>query len=261
MNQRIPILVYHHVYPDGADELNVNKPGECTGVIAESAFGRQMQYLADNKMTIVSTSSVVDWLIDDAPLPERAVVLHFDNGWLDTITVAKPVLDTFGFTATCFVITDSANATSQGKRAAIHTKTEGTVEKPFMAWDQIRGLVAAGWEIGAHTATHCRMADKHGTEGDEGVLGEVDRSGAAFEEQLGCVPLHFAYPSGSRNTRTDELLQDHYRSLRLWHFEQPPAWSFTTNATSPLAIDCQNIDNTVTFADFERLFEQAFTDG
>ena len=168
MNQRIPILVYHHVYPDGAGELDVNKTGECTGVIAESAFRRQMQYLADNKMEVVSTSNVVDWLIDDAPLPEHAVVLHFDNGWLDTFTVTKPVLDSFGFTATCFVITDSANATSEGKRAAIRTKTEGIVEKPFMTWDQIRELVAAGWEIGAHTASHCRMADKLEAEGDEG---------------------------------------------------------------------------------------------
>ena len=261
MNQRIPILVYHHVYPDGAGELDVNKPGECTGVIAESAFRRQMQYLADNKMEVVSTSNVVDWLIDDAPLPEHAVVLHFDNGWLDTLTVAKPVLDSFGFTATCFVITDSANATSEGKPAAIRTKTEGIVEKPFMTWNQIRELVAAGWEIGAHTASHCRMADKHEAEGDEGVLDEVDRPSAAFQEQLGRLPLHFAYPSGSRNTRTDELLQDHYRSLRLWHFEEQPVWSFTENTTSRLAIDCQNIDNTVTIADFERVFEEAFTNG
>jgi len=261
VNQRIPILVYHHVYPDGADELNVNKPGECSGVIAESAFRWQMQYLADNKMKVVSTSDVVDWLIDNAPLPEHAVVLHFDNGWLDTFTVTKPVLDSFGFTATCFVITDSANATSEGKRAAIRTKTEGIVEKPFMTWDQIRELVAAGWEIGAHTASHCRMADKYEAEAGKGVLDEVDRPSAAFQEQLGRLPLHFAYPSGSRNTRTDDLLQDHYRSLRLWHFEQQPVWSFTENTTSRLAIDCQNIDNTVTFENFERLFEEAFTNG
>ena len=90
MNQRIPILVYHHVYPDGAGELDVNKTGECTGVIAESAFRRQMQYLADNKMEVVSTSNVVDWLIDDAPLPEHAVVLHFEDFLGDGLADAVP---------------------------------------------------------------------------------------------------------------------------------------------------------------------------
>ena len=130
-----------------------------------------------------------------------------------------------------------------------------------MTWEQVERLVDAGWEIGAHTATHCKLADRHVEQRDEVVIREAEVANEVFERHLGSIPEHFAYPSGSRNTRTDELLQDHYRSLRLWHFEEQPVWSFTENTTSRLAIDCQNIDNTVTFADFERLFEEAFTNG
>ena len=41
----------------------------------------------------------------------------------------------------------------------MRTHAEGVVEKPFMDWAQLGGLVEAGWEIGAHTATHPRLAE------------------------------------------------------------------------------------------------------
>ena len=71
------------------------------------------------------------------------------------------------------------------------------------------------------------------------------------------MPRHFAYPSGSRNTETDELLAPLYRSLRLWHDDFPIVWTITDRATSRLAIDCQNIDVRVPFADFQRIFTEA----
>ena len=86
---------------------------------------------------------------------------------------------------------------------------------------------------------------------------EVESSNEAYAARLGFVPAHFAYPSGSRNDRTDALLARYYRSLRVWHFSHPPVWTFTDGATSPLALDCQNIDNTVPFEDFARIFDEA----
>ena len=60
--------------------------------------------------------------------------------------------------------------------------------------------------------------------------------------------------------RTDEVLSAYYRSLRLWHFEWPIRWSFTRADTPVDAIDCQNIDLRVSFADFQRIFTSEATD-
>ena len=117
-------------------------------------------------------------------------------------------------------------------------------------------MVDAGWQIGAHTATHCKVADKYATEGEESIVNEVESSSSMFEKYLGFVPKHFAYPSGSRSEDTDILLSRYYRSLRLWHFEWPIRWTFTDSDTSILAIDCQNIDIRVSFEDFELMFRQ-----
>ncbi len=104
---------------------------------------------------------------------------------------------------------------------------------------------------------HCKVAEKHAAGGDEGVVLEVQTSNDMFKRRLGFVPDHFAYPSGSRNDRTDTLLSRYYRSLRLWHFELPIRWTFTDYNTSRLALECQNIDLRVPFEDFKRLFNEA----
>ena len=252
--RRVPILVYHHVYPEGAPELDPAADG--AGILGEAEFTRQMRYLDDEGWTVVSTSSIADWLAG-GELPARSVALHFDNGWLDTLEVAFPLLRERGMAATCFPITDGIEAASRGGSAAVRTLTEGVVDKPFMTWEHLRRLVAAGWEIGGHTATHCKMAEKFEAGGEAGVVEEVRISHGLMERHLGRAPVHFAYPSGSRTAETDRILAGYYRTLRLWHVEWPVRWTFTGRGTSPLALDCQNIDRRIGFSDFERIFEEA----
>ena len=257
MSQKVPVLVYHHVYPDGHPDLSPPSGKKATGVIAESGFRLQMDYIQSSGWTTVSTTSVVDWIEGQDDVPKRSVVIHFDNGWLDSWTTAMPIVREHGFTATSFVISDGTEAATQGKTAAVYTSTEGAVQKPFITWEHAEGMLESGWEIGAHSSRHPRFADLHAAEGDAGVLEEVERSNTVFEQRLGFVPPHFAYPSGSRNERTDTLLAPLYRSLRLWRFDSPPTWTFTDHSTSPLGLECQNVDNTVSFNDFTRIFSEA----
>ena len=112
--QKIPILVYHHVYAEGSAELGAIEADNGAGVISEAAFRQQMAYLVDREWNVVSTSRVLDWIIDGTSLPPRAVVIHFDNGWLDTVTVALPILPHLDFCATCFPL-GSRRRTAPGR--------------------------------------------------------------------------------------------------------------------------------------------------
>ncbi|MDA1348940.1 MAG: polysaccharide deacetylase family protein [Chloroflexi bacterium] len=258
MEQRVPILVYHHVYPEGHPDLGVTSNTKATGIIGEAEFRRHLQYIDENGWNVVSTSHIVDHIEHGSPLPERAVALHFDNGWLDTYSGVRPILKEHGIVGgICYIISEPTAAASEGKPAGIQTTTEGYVLKPFLTWDHAKEMLDEGWEIGAHTATHPKLAEVHKASGDAGVLAEVGPPNETFERHLGFVPEHFAYPSGSRNERTDALLSPHYRSLRLWTFSVPPQWAYTTRSTSPKALECQNVDNTVPFEDFTRIFTEA----
>jgi peptidoglycan/xylan/chitin deacetylase (PgdA/CDA1 family) len=263
--QRVPILIYHHVYREDAEELRRATFETGSGVIGEAMFRRQMDYLVDQEVSVVGTSDVIAWINGKRELPKNAAVLHFDNGWLDSFTVVAPILQEYGYTATLFPITDGLEAASRGEAAAVRTVTEGVVSKPFMTWAQARELQNEyGWEMGGHTATHCKIAEHHAEHGDSGVITEAETSNKLFELHLGAPPAHFAYPSGSRTSRTDDLLLrkstgggGYYESLRLWEVSIPPEidWKFTSRTTPLHAIEGQNIDLRVPFEDFTKIFD------
>lgn len=112
---------------------------------------------------------------DRVPVPDRLVVLTFDDSVKSHFTVARPLLKRYGFGATFFV-------------------TEGfdfrTDKTNYMTWEEIRKLHEDGFEIGNHTRDH-----KHLTAETAGH----------FEEQLGAIdaacaaagiprPVSFAWP-------------------------------------------------------------------
>ena len=144
--QRVPILVYHHVYADDAPELQAAVGDAGAGIIGRSQFLRQVRYIAEHGWQVVSTTRIVDWLggdraaFGDKALPQKAVALHFDNGWLDTYSVTLPILREWGVAATCFPITDGIEAATHGRSATVRTLTEGVVDKPFMTWDHLARL-------------------------------------------------------------------------------------------------------------------------
>src|SRR5215212_9425700 len=73
------------------------------------------------------------------PVPDRLVVLTFDDASKSHYTVARPLLKKYGFGATFFV-------------------TEGfdfpTNKRDYMTWEEIAGLHKDGFEIGNHTRDH-----------------------------------------------------------------------------------------------------------
>jgi peptidoglycan/xylan/chitin deacetylase (PgdA/CDA1 family) len=254
-NQCVPIIVYHHVYHDGSPELKVVSQKSQAGIIGAGEFRRQLEYTFNEGWEPVTTSQIIEWLEGKSKLPAKAFAIHFDNGWADTLTVAASIMNEYNLRGTVFPITDGIDAASQGTLpVTVCTSTEGVTTKPFLTWDGVRQLLEGGWEIGAHTASHCKMGDLHSTGGDKSILQEVEKSNNAFRRELGFTPKHFAYPSGSRNVQTDELLLEHYSSLRLWYCEYPTNWKYTNCNTPISAIETQNVDMRVSFCDFKRIF-------
>jgi len=261
----VPILVYHHVYRDDDPALARLTNGGL-GISTARQFRTHLEMLASAGWTIVSHSRLVDWLTRATTLPQRAAVVHFDNGWLDVFDVAKPLLDQFDAVATCFVISDvveqssaaaadaadggAGNPATTTTTTTITTTTEGKVQasaRSAMGWHHLRQLLQDGWDIGAHTATHRKLTQVHADEGDAGVLREIEVSNALIERRLGCGPRHFAYPSGAWSEQIENVISPAYRSLRLWDVQR---WTFTDRRTPPSRLACQNIDLLVSDQEF-----------
>src|SRR5712671_4403481 len=82
---------------------------------------------------------------------DRCVVLTFDDGYADNLIHAAPILKSFGFRATCYVVSGLIGSHNVWDEA-LHT-----ARKPLMNRDQLQSWIAAGHEIGSHTVTHAHL--------------------------------------------------------------------------------------------------------
>ena len=180
---RLPILMYHYVsapLPD-ADifrrDLSVH-PG---------AFRKQMEYMYSHGYVTVSLYDLVYALTRGLPLPERAVVLTFDDGYADAYTNVYPVLREYGFTATFFVITGFLDTARPG----------------YITWDQAREMLEGGMDIEPHSKSHPDLSELDYDALVYQIVGSIE----SVEANTGHRPRFFAYPSGRYDDRVSEVLR------------------------------------------------------
>ena len=102
----VPVLTYHRI----VEEANINKQHYIDGelnpmVVTKEEFTKQMKYLKDNSFVTLTLPELYLFLIGEMDLPDKSVLLTFDDGYKDNFVEAYPVLKKHGFSAVNFVIT------------------------------------------------------------------------------------------------------------------------------------------------------------
>jgi peptidoglycan/xylan/chitin deacetylase (PgdA/CDA1 family) len=155
-------------------------------------FAEQMEHLAAGGFTSLTVARLVAALAGPTDaMPERPIVITFDDGFEDMHSVALPVLTRLGLQATAYIVTAYVGGTSRWLAPS------GEAERPMLSRGQLRELDAAGVEIGAHGHRHLAL--------DEISLGEaareIDTSRASLEEIVRHPVATFAYPYGYHTAR------------------------------------------------------------
>jgi peptidoglycan/xylan/chitin deacetylase (PgdA/CDA1 family) len=169
---RIPVLMYHEI----AD------PAESSSrlAVAPSAFADQLAYLHDEGWNAISAGALSQIFSDGAgTLPERTVVLSFDDGYEDFYSKAMPLLSKYEFTATLFMTSG-------------WVKEAGPAGPPMLSWAQLSDVARAGIEVGAHSTTHPQLDQLDG----EHLHRELFDSKKEIEDHLGMDVPGLAYPFG-----------------------------------------------------------------
>jgi peptidoglycan/xylan/chitin deacetylase (PgdA/CDA1 family) len=170
--QIVPILTYHNLGEQAKGRL----------VLAASSFREQMRYLKTNGYRVVSLADFVEFTRLNRQLPQRSVVLTFDDGYHSFKDFAYPVLKDLGFTATLFIYTDWVGA----GRAAL-------------SWNDLREMAAAGFDIEAHTKTHADLRRAQGESEAQyarRMQAELEQPQELFTKNLGHRSQILAYPYG-----------------------------------------------------------------
>jgi len=124
----IPVLIYHEIATDG------RPPGET--VISLESFEAQMRWLADHGYRTLSMAELVAVVAGRAPMPARAVVLTFDDGWKNVLN-AVPVLERHHMKASFWIIAGKG------------------IGDDYMTWSDVEALGRhPGFNVESHTMSH-----------------------------------------------------------------------------------------------------------
>jgi len=184
--QVVPILSYHR-FADNCDSPLC---------LPAHVFDQQMKYLKENGYRVISLGELLEFLEYRNSLPKKSVVISIDDGYRSVYNIAWPILKKYDFRATLFIYTDFVG-----------------VSKNAITWDQLREMKKSGFEIGAHTMSHCDLTRQNKGEDTEAYMSrikkELSMSKQIIDKKLNQNTVFLAFPYG----RYDQSVLDMCKRL------------------------------------------------
>ena len=142
VQQPVPVLTYHRVLPHAAPLATT---------VAE--FERQLQWLKREGFRSLTGAEFEQALRGELET-QRALFITFDDGYLDNLYLATPLLKKYGFKASLFVITGKI----QDRQVRSIGNWDETGDQRDLSWEEIDLMVASGvFEVHSHTHTHTQF--------------------------------------------------------------------------------------------------------
>lgn len=182
------VLMYHRVARlDAFDQLTVTP----------ERFEQQMSMLASRRQVV----GLIDGLraLRAGTLNGPAVAVTFDDGYLDNLVEAAPILQRHRIAATVFVTTRFCDQT------ASHPRYAAGGPRLHLDWDEVSQLASLpGMEIGSHTVSHPYLPRLSAAEARQ----EIEASRQRIGERIGRQVRAFCYPSGDVGEREALLARE-----------------------------------------------------
>lgn len=185
----IPILTYHQITeapPKGAPFRSL--------YVAPSDFSRQMALLKLLGYQGLSMSALQPYL--DGERSAKVVGITFDDGYLNNLKNALPVLQRHGFSSTCYAVSQKLGSTNVWDREV------GIAQTALMDPPELQQWVQGGQEVGAHTRNHVHLNALEA----EVAEAEIASCKAELEAACGQTVAHFCYPYGEFGSTHAEMV-------------------------------------------------------
>ena len=162
--------------------------------VSPTRFRDHMHALRDAGYQAISLPAFVAWSRGESSLPERSLLLTFDDGFMGVHDDAAPLFESLGWPATMFLVSSLIGGTD----------TWGTNEAqrrrrsyPLLGWPEIHAMRQGGWSFGSHSRTHADLP----TLPDEQLEDQLRGSKAELEAGLEQAVDALAYPYGRFDSR------------------------------------------------------------
>lgn len=170
----VPILMYHvtKTAPAGTPYPDL--------WVSKEDFNGQMQWLKDNGYTGITMAQLFKYWDEGFKLPDKPVVISFDDGYPSHDKVARPTLAKLGWPGVLFL-----------KLGNVGSPETGLTKK------MVKNLVAAGWELGSHTITHPDLTTLDVSQLKTELVDSRKQIAEMFDVEID----HFCYPAGHYNDK------------------------------------------------------------
>lgn len=175
-SDEVLVLNYHQINNRDKNSLTV-RPG---------IFADELDYLMANGYHVISLDQFISHQRDGAPLPDKPVLITFDDGYRDNYTEAFPLLKERNMPALIFIITDYV----------------GT-QKNYLTWPQIHEMEKQGISFGSHTLSHSKLSK----DDPQDARFQLETSQAVFRWQFGKNARALAYPCGYYDDTVKQLVK------------------------------------------------------
>lgn len=199
----LPVAMYHSVTDLG------ESPGEY--VISPEMLEHDLQYLKERGYETVTISDLLAYVENGSPLPEKPVMLTFDDGYYNNYCHAYPLLKQYGMRA---VLSPVGKLVQQYSEAE---DIQGHESWSYCTGTELQEMTASGViEIQNHsydfhdlqTRRGCLPVQGEDTSAYQELFFQDTRQAQKLFASLGIAePVCYTYPFGARNTQTDALVE------------------------------------------------------
>ena len=189
-SERLLVLCYHSI-----DRPAGSHPDRFT--VSRADFEMHLDGLSARGFTFVTPEAFAAYLLNDAPMPKRAVLLTFDDGYADLLETARSVLQPRGIRALAFVLTNQRSDHNDWDTSV------GAPTRRLLTPQEMLQLANLGSRSPRMVAPIARCPGSTSDESRQEVEGSI-----ADLESLGLKPRFFAYPFGEVSSESIDAARE-----------------------------------------------------
>ena len=201
-SRKVAIIMYHSILKDSARQGKY--------VVSPAVLEADLKYLTENGYTTVTVSDLADYVFRGKELPEKPVMLTFDDGYYNNYLYAFPLMKKYNCKMVLSVVGTYSDQFSE-------TKDENAYYS-HCTWDEINEMMESGLvEIQNHSYNmHSYGSSRHGSrkrdsetkqQYTEVFTADVEKMQQRVKEMTGYTPTAFTYPYGAVCAEAEELIR------------------------------------------------------